>query len=81
MLNAGEDALLLESLAAELLSIEAVLRAYADHQSPPEGTGAGSGLFAAELRAATLNEIQGELARAKEAILACHARGFDSIRF
>jgi chemosensory pili system protein ChpA (sensor histidine kinase/response regulator) len=72
MSDAGEDTLLLEPLAAELLSIEAVLRAYADRQSPPEGTGAGSGLFATELRTVTLNEIQGELARAKEAILACH---------
>ena len=72
MSDAGEDAVRLEPLAAELLGIEGVLRAYADHRRPPEGTGAGSGLFAGELRSATLQETQGELARVKEAILACY---------
>ena len=75
MSDAGEDAVRLEPLAAELLGIEAVLQAYADHRRPPEGTGAGSGLFAAELRSATLQESHGELARVKEAILACHDQG------
>jgi chemosensory pili system protein ChpA (sensor histidine kinase/response regulator) len=75
MSDAGEDAVRLEPLAAELLGIEAVLQAYADHRRPPEGTGAGSGLFAAELRSATLQESHGELARVKEAILACYDYG------
>lgn len=75
MSDAGEDAVRLEPLAAELLGIEAVLQAYAEHRQPPEGTGAGSGLFAGELRSATLHEIQGELVRVKEAILACHEQG------
>ncbi|MGE5152618.1 MAG: Hpt domain-containing protein, partial [Bdellovibrio bacteriovorus] len=75
MSDAGEDAVRLEPLAAELLGIEAVLQAYADHRRPPEGTGALSGAFAAELRSATVQEAQGELARVKEVILACHDQG------
>jgi chemosensory pili system protein ChpA (sensor histidine kinase/response regulator) len=75
MSDAGEDAVRLEPLAAELLGIEAVLKAYAEHRRPPEGTGAGSGLFAAELRSATLQESHGELARVKEAVLACSGEG------
>lgn len=75
MSDAGEDAVRLEPLAAELLGIEAVLQAYADRRRPPEGTGAGSGFFSGELRSATLRETQGELGRVKEAILACHDQG------
>jgi chemosensory pili system protein ChpA (sensor histidine kinase/response regulator) len=75
MSDAGEDPVRLEPLAAELLGIEAVLQAYADRRRPSEGTGALSGVFAAELRSTTLQESHGELARVKEAILACYDQG------
>ena len=75
MSDAGGDAVRLEPLAAELLSIEAVLRAYAERRCPPEGTGAGWGLFAGELRSVTLREAQGELAQIKGALVDCQEQG------
>ena len=74
-LDAGGDALRLEPLAAELLGIEASLRAFAERRCPPDGTGGGSGLFAGELRSAALRESRGELAGVKRAILSCLEQG------
>ena len=71
MADAAEDVQRLEPLAAELLSIEAMLEAYADHRSPTEATAADAGLPAGELSVATLREAQGELTRIKEAVQAC----------
>ncbi len=75
MADLGEDVLRLEPLAAELLSLEAVLQAHADNRIPEHGPGSALGLFGTELSAATLREARGELGRVKEAILACQGPG------
>jgi chemosensory pili system protein ChpA (sensor histidine kinase/response regulator) len=75
MADAAEDVQRLEPLAAELLSIEAILQAYAEHRSPTDAPGAGAGVLAGELSVATLREAQAELIRIKESVQACEAPG------
>ena len=74
MTDQGEDVRRLEPLASELLSIEALLQAYADRRTLEPGTGSASGLFAAEVTAATLREAREELVHVKEAIVACQSQ-------
>ncbi|MFZ0791662.1 MAG: Hpt domain-containing protein, partial [Chromatiaceae bacterium] len=71
----GEEVLRAVPLAADLLGIEADLRAFAEHGRPAHAGGASPGLFAAELSAATLREAQAELGHVKDAIQACQVPG------
>ena len=71
----------LEALAADLLGIEAVIQAYAEHRAPPTGTVIAPGLYAAELQKATLREARAEFVGVRDAILACRVHGAHPARF
>ena len=69
----GRDQVRLESYAMELLGIEAVLMAYADHRSAAGGQIIAPDMDLSELTAATLREASYELLRVKELIADCHS--------
>ncbi|AFL75176.1 Hpt domain-containing protein [Thiocystis violascens] len=68
----AEDQARLESHAMELLGIEAVLLAHADHRSTRPRQLIAPDMDLSELTAATLREAGYELVRVKDAIANCH---------
>lgn len=70
----GKDQVRLESHAMELLGIEAVLLAYADHRSTASGQVIAPDMDLSELTAATLREAGYEVVRVKELIADCHSQ-------
>ncbi|WP_020504684.1 hybrid sensor histidine kinase/response regulator [Lamprocystis purpurea] len=77
----AEEIQRLEALAADLLGIEAVIQAYAEHRDPPTGSVIAPGLYVAELQKATLREARAEFVGVRDAILACRVQGAHPARF
>ncbi len=77
----AEEVQRLEALAADLLSIEAVIQAYAEHRDPPTDSVIAPGLYAGELQKATLREARAEFVGVRDAILACRVQGAHPARF
>ena len=75
MADAAEDVLRLEPLAGELLAIEVVLHAYAEHRRPPVGGINAPGIHAAELQSATLREARAECVHVKDVFVECQPQG------
>ncbi len=69
------DALRLEFLAAQLLSIEATLKGFAGERMPVIGLGSSADPYGADLSASTLREVCEELISIKNAIIAWREAG------
>lgn len=71
----ADDSTRLESIAAELLGIEALLRSHADLRAMPAEQILAPDMDLSEITSATLREAGYEMARVKEAITGSHADG------